>query len=128
MNRCQCKSGFFALRDCEWNAITQCAVCRRMVCAPHMAPDSVPQQCRDCWARRAQEPRDDQRQLDQPTRYDDDWADSYRRRYYDDGYSPMVHSSRHHGYYDDHDARSFAAEAREPDDDADDPQAGFGDS
>jgi hypothetical protein len=127
MNRCQCKTGFFALRDCEWNAITQCAVCRRMVCSPHTAPDSVPEQCRDCWARRQQDAEPPAERNDRSTRYDDDWAYSYRHQYYSSGYAPVHWGSRRHDYYDSYDARSFVAGDQDFEGD-DDPQSGFGDS
>lgn len=122
MNRCQCKSGFFALRDCEWNALTQCAVCRRMICAQHTAKDSSPEQCLDCWGRSAQNAKTTTR--DRSDSYDDDWAYGYRHHYYSAGYAPLTHHGRH---YDANDARSFTAEERELSD-GDDPRAGFGDS
>jgi len=126
MNRCQCKAGFFALRDCEWNALTQCAVCRRMICAQHTAKDSQPAQCLDCSARSAQTTKG-ARNADND-RYDDDWAYGYRHHYYSSGYTAVVVSSTHRHRYDPDDARSFAADERELDDGSDDPQAGFGDS
>jgi hypothetical protein len=122
MNRCECKSGFFALRACEWNAITQCAECRRMICAPHTAKDSQPAHCLDCWGRRAQNP--DTTTRDRTDNYDDDWAYGYRHHYYSTGYAPLSHARQR---YDADDARSFTADERELKDD-DDPQAGFGDS
>ena len=118
MNLCQCKSGFFALRGCEWNAITQCASCRRMICAAHTAEGSAPAVCLDCWARQNQQPSPADANRDA---YDDNWAYGYRSHYYSSGYRPS--------HYDDQDARSFTADQRELDDDAsDDPRAGFGDS
>ncbi len=116
MNRCQCKSGFFALRGCEWNALTQCASCRRMICAAHTAEGSAPALCLDCSARQNQQTSP----ANANASYDDSWAYGYRTHYYSSGYRPS--------HYDDQDARSFAADQSELDDASDDPQAGFGDS
>jgi hypothetical protein len=125
MTSCQCKAGFFALRDCENMALGQCAVCARFICALHTAPDSVMTTCRDCRARQAQE--EPGATGEGETRYDDRWAYSYRDRYYGSGYTPPYAGSHSRRHYDNQDAQSFAQREGEFDDD-DDPQAGFGDS
>lgn len=81
------------------------------------------QVCRDCKAKEAQQP---QSGTTGDESYDDDWAYSYRDRYYGAGYRPLYSSSHHH-HYDRQDAQSFVGNEGEIDDD-DDPQAGFGDS
>jgi hypothetical protein len=124
MTSCQCKAGFFALRDCENLAIGQCAVCGRFICGLHSAPDSVMTTCRDCRARQAQEPSGT---TGDSETYDDRWAYSYRDRYYGAGYSPPYAGSHHRHRYDNQDAQSFVGREGEFEDD-DDPQAGFGDS
>lgn len=126
---CQCKVGFFSLRDCRKTGLTQCTVCKRMICSEHCA--EAAQQCRDCWARQAQESTDSPHlptRSDERGQYDDDWAYSYRQRYYDSGYSPIYWGTSHRSHYDSHDARSFVADSGELDDGSDDPATGFGDS
>jgi hypothetical protein len=87
------------------------------------------QTCRDCKARRDQSGDNTgttgTRDAD---RYDDDWAYSYRDRYYGAGYVPAYSGSHRHPSYDNQDARSFVDRGGEMEDGSDDPQAGFGDS
>jgi len=123
MTQCECKAGFFSLRDCENMALTQCVECARWICALHSAPEAVMSTCRDCQARRDQGTGTTG---DRDT-YDDGWAHSYRERYYGSGYTPMYSGSHHH-HYDNQDAQSFAPRDGEMEDGSDDPQAGFGDS
>jgi hypothetical protein len=126
MTQCQCKAGFFSLRDCENMAIGQCVECARWICGVHSASEVVIQTCRDCKARRDQA---NGTTGDSGT-YDDGWAHSYRERYYGAGYTP-IYSGSHRRHYDDQDAQGFVArdgEAGEMEDGTDDPQAGFGDS
>jgi hypothetical protein len=122
---CECKSGFFALRDCGQPALGQCQSCSRAMCHAHASAESRFAECRDCWARRNQATDPDM--TDRNRRYDDDWATSYRSRYYAAGYAPIYAGSHYHHYYDRYDTRAFAATDRDIGDD-DDVRAGFGDS
>lgn len=124
MNDCQCKSGFFALRDCGQPAVAQCATCSRAMCHTHAAVESRFTQCRDCWAKANQSADPAQR----TGAYDDDWAQSYRSRYYAAGYAPIYTGTHYHHYYDQYDTRSFRQQAGEIEDGSDDARAGFGDS
>jgi hypothetical protein len=121
VTQCQCKAGFFALRDCGNMAMGQCVECTRWICPLHSAPDSVMSTCRDCKARRDQASGT----TGGGDTYDDHWAHSYRDRYYGSGYAPVHSGSLHH--YDNQDAQSFVERDGEIED-SDDPQAGFGDS
>lgn len=120
MTGCQCKSGFFALRDCGEQAVTQCLTCQRMVCATHASLESNLTQCMDCHARANQGAN--------RSGYDDQWAYGYRHHYYSSGYAPLYYGSHHHHhYYDQYDTRSFD-QGKDGDYRDGDPQAGFGDS
>jgi len=124
---CQCKSGFFSLRDCGAPAVAQCSVCNRAMCHTHAAVETQFTQCRDCVARATQ--TDTQRS--NRTRndvYDDDWAYNYRHRYYSSGYAPVYTGTHYHRYYDSYDTRSLQARSGDYDDDSDNARAGFGDS
>ena len=125
MMPCECKSGFFSLRDCGEPALGQCSACSRTMCREHAAIESQLSQCRDCWARQAQ--ANATKDSNRREVYDDDWAYSYRHRYYAAGYAPVYTGHHYHHYYDDYDTRSFdQADASEIDDG--DIRAGFGDS
>ena len=124
MNDCQCKSGFFALRDCGQPAVAQCEACSRAMCHTHAAVESRFTQCRDCWAKANQSADPTQR----AGTYDDDWAQSYRSRYYAAGYAPIYTGTHYHHYYDQYDTRSFRQQAGQIEDGSDDARAGFGDS
>ena len=124
MNDCQCKSGFFALRDCGQPAVAQCEACSRAMCHAHAAVESRFTQCRDCWAKANQSADPAQR----AGTYDDAWAQSYRSRYYAAGYAPIYTGTHYHRYYDQYDTRSFRQQAGEIEDGSDDARAGFGDS
>lgn len=123
MTGCQCKSGFFSLRDCNQRVIAQCTVCGRGMCYEHAMQGSNFEQCRDCWAR-----TDQAADPNSQHQHDDNWAYGYRHNYYSSGYSPVYSGSHYHHYYDDYDTRSFHDRNREVDDDRDDARAGFGDS
>ena len=122
MSGCQCKTGFFALRDCGEIVVGQCTECRRAMCARHSAPDSGLTMCLDCQARSRQN-------LPDRDTYDDQWAHEYRHRYYTLGYTPIYTGHRSSTYYDQYDTRSFdngrSARADFADEDS---SAGFGDS
>lgn len=127
MTGCECKSGFFSLRDCEEPPSTSCAECGRMVCARHLSPASGFTRCLDCQARAAQA---EQGQAPPPPgdpALDDEWTYGARHRYYSSGYHPLYTGSRYHHYYDTYDTRSFD-ETDAGDVDAGDGGAGFGDS
>ncbi len=129
MNDCECKSGFYSLRDCGQPATAQCQVCNRAMCREHAAPQSLYAQCRDCWARQQQQgPDADARGRFRDQDYDD-WAYHYRNRHYAEGYAPIYVGTHYHSYYDYYDSRSF----HDRNDNADlhgqdDVRAGFGDS
>jgi len=128
MNDCQCKSGFFSLRDCGQPSLGVCSVCSRAMCHQHASAESTFTQCRDCWARANQQAvGTGQRPPAANRMYDDDWAYSYRNRYYA-GYAPIYTGTHYHHYYDQYDTRSFQARSGEYDDDSDNARAGFGDS
>ncbi len=121
---CECKSGFFSLRDCDGAPVAACSACGRQVCTRHLSPASGFTQCLDCWARSSQQPAEGQ---ETDAALDDQWTYGYRHRYYGAGYHPLYAGSHYSHYYDDYDTRSFqeseAAGAEE-----DEGRAGFGDS
>jgi hypothetical protein len=124
---CQCKSGFFSLRDCGQPSLAVCSECQRAMCHEHSAAESTFTQCRDCWARAHQlSDADARRQRDRD--YDDNWAYSYRDRYYATSYQPVYTGTHYHHYYDRYDTRSFHDRDGEVDDGSDNARAGFGDS
>ncbi len=137
MSGCECKTGFFALRDCPEPVVGRCRHCRRAMCRRHGDPDSQLGECLDCGARRQSEPA--QRGQAQSsrraaitdstdTRLDDSWVYAYRHRFYASGYLPIYAGTHHSSYYDRYDSRSFEHLAVENDDFGDDDGAGFGDS
>ena len=122
---CQCKSGFFSLRDCGQPALGQCTTCSRAMCRAHAAVETQLTQCRDCYARGVQNTQPQNRD----GVYDDTWAGNYRHQYYGSGYAPIYTGTHYHRYYDTYDARSLGV--RSGDDwgnDSDNARAGFGDS
>jgi hypothetical protein len=124
MTRCQCRSGFFSLRDCDEPVSSVCSQCGRAVCARHLSPASGYTTCLDCHGRQAHPP-------DRETGYGDDWVYGYRDTYYRSGYGPIYSGSYYDSYYDSYDTRSFDrdADGTDTDDDAEDrTAAGFGDS
>ena len=139
MSGCECKMGFFALRDCPEPVFNRCRSCRRAMCRRHSAPDDPQGQCLDCAARNDQGTDDhnaksrrnssysDARDTDD-TRLDDRWVYAYRHRFYSSGYLPIYAGVHHSTYYDRYDTRSFDNLQVERDDFDDDGGAGFGDS
>jgi hypothetical protein len=126
---CQCKSGFFSLRDCEEPVAATCGACGRTVCARHLSPASGFTRCLDCQGR---EPANKE-SADSESDYGDDWVYGYRDNYYRSGYGPIYTGSYYNRYYDQYDTRSFASRSRSDDveDDTDDDEraaTGFGDS
>lgn len=129
MTGCQCKSGFFTLRDCEEMPIKACDACGRMMCARHTSPASGFSQCLDCWARGTHEQREQDEEEDLTANesdeaLDDEWTYSLRHGYYATGYRPLYAG---HDTFDDYDVRSFDRSADE-DWEADEGAGGFGDS
>lgn len=153
MTGCECKSGFFSLRDCDGAPAGSCSACGRTVCSRHLSPASAFSQCLDCHARSSQQPGEEarpkepasfaeyQRSLEQqaggrPARragagedpaLDDEWTYGARHRFYASGYAPLYAGSHYSRYYDSYDTRSFD-ETETGESDADEPAAGFGDS
>ena len=127
MTGCECKSGFFSLRDCEEPPSASCAECGRQVCSRHLSPASGFAKCLDCAARAAQAEQGQAPPAPGEEALDDEWTYGARHRYYSSGYHPLYTGSRYHHYYDSYDTRSFddvdTAEA-----DAGERGAGFGDS
>jgi hypothetical protein len=129
MSGCQCKSGFFALRDCDQQVAGRCTVCQRAMCCRHSSPDSDLTYCLDCWAKKQQNnPADNPAAVGNDPAYNDQWAYSYRNRYYAAGYAPIYYGSHYNRYYDTYDTRSFDQAKTGDDDFTDDGGAGFGDS
>jgi hypothetical protein len=126
MSGCECKSGFFSLRDCDGAPAGACSECGRSACTRHLSPASGFTQCLDCHARAEQQPQEGQAATGEEA-LDDEWTYGARHRYWTSGYSPVYTGSHHHRYYDSYDTRSFdetGAEAVEEDRGS----AGFGDS
>jgi len=133
MSGCQCKSGFFALRDCQGPVVTQCPTCRRAICARHSTVAAGSTQCLDCWAKGQKQPPRDPGAVGADPELDQQWTYGYRHRYYSSGgYMPIYTGHRHGTYYDSYDTRSFApgvaVGAAVGDDLEHDDRAGFGDS
>ena len=131
MTGCQCKSGFFTLRDCEETPIRNCDGCGLMMCTRHTSPASGFTQCLDCWARSSQQKEEhegDEEELtaeDSDVALDDEWTYGARSAFYASGYSP-IYPGR--GSFDSYDARSFDDAGGADDFDGDDGGGGFGDS
>ena len=137
MNDCQCKSGFFALRDCGQPAVAQCEACSRAMCHAHAAVESRFTQCRDCWAKANQSADPAQRagtyaaawsQSYPSLYYAAAWAQSYLFFFNDTATTEIYTGTHYHHYYDQYDTRSFRQQAGEIEDGSDDARAGFGDS
>jgi len=127
MTGCQCKSGFFTLRDCDEPPVKSCAACGRMICTRHTSPASGFTQCLDCWAKEgAKEEEDPDRMTakDEESALDDEWTYGTRSAFYAGGYRPLYAG---HDTFDDYDARSFDDTSGE-DWDTGDGGGGFGDS
>lgn len=138
MMGCECKGGFFALRDCDQPVANTCTQCNRGVCSRHLSPASGFTECLDCWARghdeaTPQQPNDDgsmpppEKSVGENAALDEDWAYGYRHRYYRSGYRPIYTGVLVGTYYSSYDTRSFADD-HSPDSDYDGGDGGFGDS
>jgi len=134
---CECKGGFFALRDCDQPVANTCATCNRGVCTRHLSPASGFTECLDCWARghdeqAQQKPADDgsippaEKSVGEDATLDEDWAYGYRHRYYRSGYRPIYAGAFAGAYYSSYDTRSFDDDTTT--DTGNDDDGGFGDS
>ena len=132
MTGCECKSGFFSLRDCDGAPAGACSECGRTACTRHLSPASGFTQCLDCHARSSQQPEGApgnaaNAQGDAPL--DDEWTYGARHRFYSSGYRPLYTGSHHSRYYDSYDTRSFdESGGGEAEAETDEGGAGFGDS
>ena len=125
MTGCECKSGFFTLRDCDGAPAGSCSECGRTACTRHLSPASGFTQCLDCHARAGQaagaKPAAGEPALD------DEWTYGARHRFYTAGYAPLYTGSHRSHYYDSYDTRSFDDEGV-TEAETDEGGAGFGDS
>lgn len=154
MSGCECKSGFFSLRDCDGAPAGACSECGRTACTRHLSPASGFTQCLDCHARAQQQPGDGQAQPEKVSSFDeyqrsvaqkpvepragavredaaldDEWTYGARHRYWSSGYGPVYTGSHHSHYYDSYDTRSFdETEGGEAEADDGGGGGGFGDS
>lgn len=126
MSGCECKSGFFSLRDCDGAPAGACSECGRTACTRHLSPASGFTQCLDCHARAEQQPREGQDATGEEA-LDDEWTYGARHRYYSSGYHPVYTGSHYDRYYDTYDTRSFDDDGGD-EVEADEGGAGFGDS
>ena len=126
MSGCECKGGFFTLRDCDGAPAGACSECGRTACTRHLSPASGFTQCLDCHARAEQQPREGQNATGEEA-LDDEWTYGARHRFYTAGYAPLYTGSHHSHYYDSYDTRSFDDEGSTGAE-ADEGGAGFGDS
>jgi hypothetical protein len=121
MNTCAIRKGFLTLRNCGNPAARNCETCKRPVCTQHLASSSGFVNCLECAAGKI---RDDTK-VDQTS---PEAAYLHRRRYYDDGYTPIYFGSTYSDY-DDYDVRSFDTQMNAGALDHDDgTTASFGDS
>ncbi len=131
MTGCECKSGFFSLRDCDGAPAGACSECGRTACTRHLSPASGFTQCLDCHARAEQQPGEGQARargaVGEDAALDDEWTYGARHRFYSSGYHPVYTGSHYDRYYDSYDTRSFD-ETDTGETEADEPAAGFGDS
>lgn len=120
MNTCSIRKGFLTLRNCGNPAARNCETCNRPACSQHLSPSSGFAECLECAAGKI---RDDTGDATTP-----EAAYRYRRRYYDDGYTPIYYGAAASSY-DDYDVRSFDADMNAGALDHDDgTAASFGDS
>jgi hypothetical protein len=138
MSGCECKGGFFALRDCDQPPASSCSRCGRGICSRHLSTASGFTECLDCWAREhdepaQQQPHDDgsmpaaQKSVAEEAPLDEDWAYGYRHRYYRSGYRPLYAGTAAGVYYSAYDTRSFSDDY-DASGDFDASDGGFGDS
>ena len=154
MRGCECKSGFFSLRDCDGAPAGSCSSCSRTICTRHLSPASGFTLCLDCHARSALAPGEEQGRPEKMSGFaeyqrtlaqkpgdgqarpkgagedpalDDQWTYGARHRFYASGYAPLYTGSHYNRYYDSYDTRSFD-ETDTAESGAEEPAAGFGDS
>ena len=154
MSGCECKGGFFTLRDCDGAPAGACSECGRTACARHLSPASGFTQCLDCHARASQQAGEEQAHAKEPQSFaeyqrslaqqpggraeqgavagedaalDDEWTYGARHRFYTAGYAPLYTGSHRSHYYDSYDTRSFDDEGV-TEAETDEGGAGFGDS
>lgn len=154
MTGCECKSGFFSLRDCDGAPAGSCSECGRTVCSRHLSPASAFSRCLDCHARAVQQPGEEQGRREKMSEFDeyerslakkpgggqarpkgagedpafdDEWTYGARHRFYASGYAPLYAGSHYSRYYDSYDTRSFD-ETETGETETEEPAAGFGDS
>lgn len=127
MSGCECKGGFFTLRDCDGAPAGACSECGRTACTRHLSPASGFTQCLDCHARAEQQPREGQNATGEEA-LDDEWTYGTRHRFWASGYGPVYTGSHHSHYYDSYDTRSFDDDGSGGEGEADEGGAGFGDS
>lgn len=114
MTKCQMKKGFFYLRECENEAVTECTVCGRQFCKDHMRmmPGKNQPACLDCLGKQLQKSKALDKRKDNDYDdyyYDPVWCYGYRHSYYrDHRYSPWYDGDDFdNDYYSDLDVRSF---------------------
>ena len=127
MTGCDCKSGFFSLRDCDGAPAGACSACGRSACTRHLSPASGFSQCLDCHARAEQQPEGTGTAAAGDPALDDEWTYGARHRFDSSGYRPLYTGSHHDRYYDSYDTRSFD-EPGSGEAEVDEGGAGFGDS
>lgn len=133
MTGCDCKSGFFSLRDCDGAPAGACSECGRAACTRHLSPASGFTRCLDCEARAAQLPPEGKAATPgaagEDGALDDQWTYGARHRFYSSGYHPLYTGSHYNRYYDSYDTRSFdESGGAESEVETDEGGAGFGDS
>lgn len=93
---CAGKRGFLTLRGCDGPVVRTCSSCSQPFCSAHLAAQTGYLMCLDCASQDLSVPRRD---------YDDTWAHSYRRSYYQStGYRPVYDSTDR---FDRYDSQSF---------------------
>ena len=127
MKGCECRSGFFALRDCDQVVARTCSRCNRGVCSHHLSPASDFTVCLDCWARDYDKNAPEQVFGNRKAAFDEDWTYAYRQTYYRSGYRPIYTGTAASSYYNTYDMRSFDDDVT-PRSDDDVSDSGFGDS
>ncbi|MDD3000758.1 MAG: hypothetical protein PHF29_03285 [Candidatus Riflebacteria bacterium] len=109
MAKCEVKTGFFILRDCENPTNYSCTICNKNICSRHMRghPETGAPCCLDCLADLS---KPAEKEKNSNYYYDAAWCFGYRRRFYHDSdYQPVYSGNsdiRLHGF-DENDIRSF---------------------
>lgn len=111
MPKCEVKTGFFILRDCENPTNHTCSICNKNVCARHMRghPETGAPCCLDCVAEFGKTAEKEKEKADDYY-YGPVWCFGYRRRFYNDSdYQPMYSGSSDLSIdgFDESDIRSF---------------------